>query len=352
MVARWHSRVALAALLIAFLLLLSQFYIKSNDPPIVHQLGIQGFIVDSGRTKVKRQKLPNLEQLDWPELEYLPLPLGVTRADQIPWGPQYSREQMRTQWKLFSIFEDVMEELGLSDKWMIWGGSLVGSFRHHDNIPWDDDLDVVVDFKVRDALWEKMLEMPPEIIIQQSHLRDKIYAKFIEPYNTAQDVEGSRNLSSWGWGWPFIDIGYYITNATHLEERAFYGPGHQTCAMSDVFPLIFRPFYKHWVPAPRNTFAAIMQPNIGQVDCLTSGWSHPFERHRQRQLKPCSELAHRYAFVEHSPLYNNSDQGSPSDLTWVRERLLLGHRSIHELRLVAPRHVAHVETYRMRVVTP
>ncbi|VDN44754.1 unnamed protein product [Dibothriocephalus latus] len=95
-----------------------------------------------------------------------------------------------------------------------------------------------------------------------------------------------------------------------------------------------------------------MQPNIGEVYCLASGWDHVFERRRQRHLISCTELAHRYAFVEHNPLYDSGDQGSPSDLTWVRERLILGNRSIHEIRLVAPRNVAYVETYRMRVVTP
>ncbi|VDK41013.1 unnamed protein product [Dibothriocephalus latus] len=236
---------------------------------------------------------------------------------------------------------------------MIWGGSLVGSFRHHDNIPWDDDLDVAVDFKVRQTLWNKMSKLAPEIIIGQAKLRDKIYAKLIEPKNTSRDVEGSRKLSHYAWGWPSIDIGYYTTNATHMQEIALYGDVRQTCAMSDVFPLIFRPFHKHWVPAPRNTFAAIMQPKIGKVDCPVSGWSHPFEGPRQGHLIPCSKLAQRYAFVEHSPLlYNNSDQGSLSDLVWVRERLILDNQSIHEIHLVAPRHVAHVETYRMRVVTP
>ncbi|VDN26171.1 unnamed protein product [Dibothriocephalus latus] len=315
MVAKLCIWVAMLALLITFLMFLSSFYLKLNEPLILHKHEIQRFVVDSGRTKAKRQQLPNLEQLDWPELEYLPAPLGAPGTKQILWEPQYSRKQMRTQWKLFSAFVNFMEEL--------------------------------------DVLWRKMAELTPEIIIKQGGLRDKIYAKLIEPHITSQDVEGSRKLCGWcDWGWPFIDIGYYTTNATHMEERAIYFGVHETCAKSDVFPLIFRPFYKHWVPTPRNSFAAIMQPNIGVVDCLVSGWDHVFEKQRQRQFISCEKLAHRYAFVEHNPLYDNSDQGSVSDLVCVRERLILGNRSIHEIHLVAPRNVAHVETYGMRVVTP
>ncbi|VDK32345.1 unnamed protein product [Dibothriocephalus latus] len=196
-----------------------------------------------------------------------------------------------------------------------------------------------------------MSELAPEIIIRKGFLRDKIYAKFIEPSNISLDVEGSRKLCTWcGWGWPFIDIGYYTSSATHIQERASYEGVQPTLAKSNVFPLIIRPFYKHWVPAPRNVFAVITQPKPDNVDCYTPGWSHAFETPLQRRSMPCNKLAHRYAFVEHSPLYKNGEQDNLSDLVWLRERLILGNRSIHEIRLVAPRQVAHVDTYEMRVV--
>ncbi|VDN42344.1 unnamed protein product [Dibothriocephalus latus] len=124
---------------------------------------------------------------------------------------------MRLTWKLFDIFVDAMEELGLSDKWMIYAGSLVGSFRHHDITPWDDDLDVLVDFAVRPLMVEKLRTLAPEIIIGEAGLRDKLYTKYIEPSNISQDVEGSRKLSSYDWGWPCVDIRYFLSNSTHFR---------------------------------------------------------------------------------------------------------------------------------------
>ncbi|VDN11659.1 unnamed protein product [Dibothriocephalus latus] len=274
----------------------------------LQQLQIQSFVVDCNRTKEKRQKLPKLGRIGWTKREFLPLPIGAPGSRQVPLEPQFSRGQMRLTWKLFDIFVDAMEELGLSDKWMIYAGSLVGSFRHHDITPWDDDLDVLVDFAVRPLMVEKLRTLAPEIIIGEAGLRDKLYTKYIEPSNISQD--------------------------------------------SDVFPLIFRPFYKHWVPAPRHSFSVLMQSYPGDIQCTVFDWSHPFERNMKNMSIPCVKLASRYAFVERSPLYDNGqekDGSSPSDMIWIRERLIRGGEIIHEIQLVAPSLEARMETYALRV---
>ncbi|VDN40031.1 unnamed protein product [Dibothriocephalus latus] len=326
-------------------------YASHPSQKSIAHLDLQSFVVDSNRKKLKRQKLPNLENIDWPKREFLSLPMGAPGSREVPLKPHFSRGQMRITWKLFSIFEDGMEELGLSDKWMIYAGSLIGSLRHHDITPWDDDLDVLVDFEVRPMLWKKFSTLAPKIIIGEAGLRDKLYAKLIEPSNTARDVEGSRKLSAYNWGWPSIDIGYFLSNATHIQERASSYGKRDIHPKSDVFPLIFRPFYKRWVPAPRHAFSVLTQSYPKDFHCSSFGWSHPFENGMRKRSIACTKLARRYAFVEHSPFYGKGQDkaGSLSDLIWVRERLIRGGQIIHEIPLVAHRVEAHLDTYKLRV---
>ncbi|VDN09943.1 unnamed protein product [Dibothriocephalus latus] len=91
----------------------------------------QTFVVHTGQNIEQRRRLPNLENLPWPEREYLPSPLGAPGTRPLPLGAQFSRQQMRTVWNPFNTFVNVMEDLVFSDKWMLYGGARLGSFQHH-----------------------------------------------------------------------------------------------------------------------------------------------------------------------------------------------------------------------------
>ncbi len=96
--------------------------------------------------------LPNLTAIAWPNLAR---PTSSdTNASFLtkPFETAITEEQRATFDDLLAQFENLMIQLDLQDQWFMVAGTLIGSVRHHDIIPWDDDLDVAVNVKYRETI--------------------------------------------------------------------------------------------------------------------------------------------------------------------------------------------------------
>lgn len=307
-------------------------------------------IIQNSSTESQRKQLLNLSSLNWPDLKFSPIP---TRSlGQIPttFDPKMSRGQRATIDVLFSTFVNVMEELDLGDKWMLHAGTLLGSFRHHDIIPWDDDVDLLIDGSYREIIRAKFKELEPVCIMVQAGRRDKVFAKLIIPPNTLEDVQGSRKTNVYNWGWPFLDLSYFAENETHINELArSYGRTY-SYLKADIFPLIFRPLGRIWSPAPRNTLAFLQNTFSDELNCGSPTYSHVIEGSVPHTSVPCFNLAHRYAFVKRLPsadlrIFSNN-------LHRITEVLVIQDpdkqwREIHRLQLLAPRREAIMKTFQL-----
>ncbi|VDP85530.1 unnamed protein product [Echinostoma caproni] len=114
-----------------------------------------------------------------------------------------------------------MFDNGLGDKFVLYSGTLIESYRHHHIIPWDDDLNVLVGVTVKSNLQTLLEQLSPEYQLRKQHYRDKFpttkqknHNKFYTFTDLVFDTDSSDLLLSHcvsvsPLGWPNLDIGYY-----------------------------------------------------------------------------------------------------------------------------------------------
>lgn len=208
-------------------------------------------------------------------------------GDPIPKGfeVKFTSREKELILKTVDAFHRAMNDSGIP--FFMYGGTLIGSYRHHGQIPWDDDVDFALPLVLKKNASAVLQGLEPEFCLnEKQRVRWKLFS------NKASRIKRVP------WKFPFVDISFYHQNETHIWDEDSKNFKNFVFPVDMVLPLSQRPFEGRWLPSPRDALGMINQ-NYNMSECKTGTWSHQKEKGGQRvNVLQCKEIYSVFPFVE------------------------------------------------------
>lgn len=230
--------------------------------------------------------------------------------------------------RTFRVFVDAVESANLT--FFVYGGTLLGSLRHHDRIPWDDDTDVIMDVGDMAKITRVLSRLEPEFGLYRSG--SATYASQWKFYPTDGRFVFHRQYRT-----PYIDIFFYASNETHVWNASPQYSDYELWLKRHVFPLVRRPYGDLTVPAPCNGLA-VMGTDFDMSMCRSRDFNHliEFPFLRKPVIVPCERLAHLHPFVHITSHESHPRSNKSTSLRLVRETLMLGNWTLRQVKTHSP----------------
>lgn len=205
--------------------------------------------------------------------------------------PVLNEEDKKMMHDTLKAFVGALEAANLT--YMMYAGTLIGSYRHHGPIPWDDDIDLLLNASQKQQVKDALISLQPhyDVYIYDDDLDEPTQWKFY-----ANSV--SRFIHK-PYKWPYLDIFFFKENDTHIwDEVPRFAPDY-VFPKNKVFPLQKRPFGDIDLPAPCEP-GAVLNNNYHVDLCRSRSFSHMMEMPMftfKTKDVPCNRLYRFFPFV-------------------------------------------------------
>ena len=188
--------------------------------------------------------------------------------------------------------------------YFLWSGSLLGAYRHHGFIPWDDDLDVVMVISDVNKTRKALSSHPDYSLYSPKDYQWKFYLKELPDVAYVE------------FKYPFIDIFLFEENSTHIYGRVSNIKRYKY-KKEDVFPLQLRVFENRPVVTPCNIEKFVTTYDINK--CVSLYFLHKENRLIKYSTIQCNMLYDIFPFVFRQ---NGSEAGFSVELLKHGDRIL------------------------------
>ena len=202
-----------------------------------------------------------------------------------------SEENYQIYMDLLKTFTSVMEKNKLT--YFLYGGSLLGSIRHRDIIPWDDEIDLMINASEETKIVKVMKKLEPKYKLYSTNAKQSCWKFYSE-----QSKYVLNKLVGTRWKWPFLDLWLFdeFQNGTifdiSLKPRPLYYQKNVT------FPLKRRPF-GNFMPFTPKEPEKFLGDQYDLTQCVSPNYNHAIEFTLHTSITvPCSKLHDFYPFVK------------------------------------------------------
>ena len=228
--------------------------------------------------------------------------------------PSMNKEDKAILMNTLKVFVKTIEARNLT--YLMYSGTLIGSYRHHGPIPWDDDVDLILNASQKAEVQAALSTLRPSY--------DFYDGDNVDLSGTTQWKFFSNSLEQIihkPFKWPYLDIFFFRENETHIWDEVPRFKKSYVYAKSEIFPIITRPFGEMMLNAPCQT-RSVLSRNYHIELCRSRQFSHALEvplfTFSTKDI-PCTRLEDYFPFV-HRTYKNNT----------VHEELHIGEWSLQK----------------------